>query len=163
MKKQKPNYFTSGVRFSDEDPFKNELFDAEYAARSAEFKTNFESVMLAEDKTIILDKVEFQTDEADLTALSKYQIMNLAEQLRSKPNVMIELAGHTDSVGEEIPNLTLSDARANAVYNYLVQNENIDASRLTAVGYGEEQPIGDNDTDAGRQKNRRTEARIIAQ
>ncbi|MFK8007304.1 MAG: OmpA family protein [Saprospiraceae bacterium] len=163
LSQQKSNYFTSGVRFSDEDPYKDQLFDAEYAARSAEFKTNFESTLIAEDKTIILDKVEFETGKASLTALSKYQIMNLAEQLRSKPNVMIELAGHTDSQGAELPNLTLSDARANTVYNYLVRNENIDASRLTAVGYGEDQPIGDNDTDAGRQKNRRTEARIIAQ
>ena len=163
LKTQKPNYFTSGVRFSDEDPFKDELFDAEYKARSAEFKTTFESTLLADVKTVILDKVEFKTASAELTALSKYQIMNLAEQIKSRPNVMIELAGHTDSQGEEIPNLTLSDARANAVYNYLVQVEKIDASRLTAVGYGEGEPIGDNFTDAGRQKNRRTEARIIAQ
>ena len=89
--------------------------------------------------------------------------MNLAEQLKSKPNVRIELAGHTDNEGAEVPNLTLSGARANAVYNYLVLEERIDASRLTAAGYGEAQPIGDNDTDAGRKKNRRTEARIIAQ
>jgi len=163
LNQQKSNYFTSGVRFSDEDPYKNELFDAEYAARSAEFKTNFESTLLAEEKIVVLDKVEFETESATLTSLSKYQIMNLAEQLKNSPNVIIELAAHTDNQGAKSTNLKLSDERANAVYNYLVRNENIDSRRVKAVGYGGDQPVGDNDTDAGRQKNRRTEIRIIAQ
>ncbi len=163
VKAQKSNYFTSGVRFSDDDPYKNDLFDVEDQAQAAAFKTTFESALLSnEDKTIILDKVEFEFGKSELTPLSRYQINHLAEELKRNPNVKVELAGHTDNVGTDDTNLTFSETRASVVYNMLLQ-KGIDAERLVAVGYGETQPIGDNDTDAGRQKNRRTEARIIAQ
>ncbi len=162
LAKQKPTYFTSGVRFSDEDPYKNELFDIEDSERAAAFKTTFESTMLADDKTILLDKVEFAFGKNELTPLSRYQINHLASELKRNPNVSIELAGHTDNVGSDETNQRYSEARANVVYNMLRQ-KGIDENRLRAVGYGEAQPIAENDSDAGRQKNRRTEARIIAQ
>lgn len=160
---QKSTYFTSGVRFSDEDPYKNDLFDNEDKAQADAFKTTFESTLLSEeDKTIVLDKVEFAFAKSELTPLSRYQINHLADELKRNPNVKIELAGHTDNVGSDDTNLTFSESRAKVVYNMLLQ-KGIDSERLSAVGYGETQPIGDNDTDAGRQKNRRTEAIIIAQ
>jgi cytochrome c oxidase subunit 2 len=159
---QKPAYFTSGVRFSDEDPYKNDLFDVEDKEQATAFKTTFESALLADDKTILLDKVEFMSDQEELTPLSRYQINHLAAELKGNPNVMIELAGHTDNVGTDESNLLFSETRADVVYNMLLQ-KGIDAGRLRVAGYGESQPIGDNDTDAGRKKNRRTEARIIAQ
>lgn len=159
---QQPAYFTSGVRFSDEDPYKNDLFDNEDKERAAEFRTTFESTLEAEDKTIILNKVEFVTGKSELTQLSRYQIDYLANELKRNPNVRIELAGHTDNTGSAEANLALSNSRAKVVYNLLLQ-KGIDENRLSAVGYGSSDPIGDNLTDAGRQKNRRTEARIITQ
>jgi len=162
LSQQKSNYFTSGVRFTDEDPYKDNLFDVEDKAQAAEFKTAFESTLLSDDKTMLLDKVEFAFAKSELTPLSIYQVNHLAAELKRNPNVMIELAGHTDNIGSEEGNQKFSEARANVVYNLLLQ-KGIDADRLRAVGYGQAQPIESNDTDAGRQKNRRTEARIIAQ
>ena len=162
LKTQRSTYFTSGVRFSDEDPYKNDLFDNEDREQAADFKTTFESTLKAEDKTIILNKVEFVTGGSELTQLSRYQVAYLANELKRNPNVRIELAGHTDNTGSDAGNLALSDSRAKVVYNLLLQ-KGVDANRLSAKGYGSAQPIEDNDTDAGRKKNRRTEARIIAQ
>jgi len=72
----------------------------------------------------------------------------------------IEIGGHTDDVGEDAANQKLSKDRANAVRNYLLKE--IEPERVTAVGYGESKPIAYNDTPEGRQKNRRTEVRILA-
>lgn len=162
LSNQKSNYFTSGVRFSEEDPYKNDLFEIEDNARYVDFKTNFESALGGENKTIILDKVEFATGSANLTNLSRYQINHLKQELARNPNVRIELAGHTDSTGSLEGNIALSQRRADEVYNKLI-SKGISASRLVSKGYGPDQPIDTNETDAGRQKNRRTEARIITQ
>jgi outer membrane protein OmpA-like peptidoglycan-associated protein len=72
----------------------------------------------------------------------------------------VEIGGHTDNVGSDESNLQLSDSRAKSVVEYLV-SKGIDASRLTYKGYGETQPIADNESDEGRAKNRRTEFRVI--
>ena len=68
--------------------------------------------------------------------------------------ITIELSGHTDNVGSEADNLTLSQNRADAVVAYLIQN-GIKANRLTAKGYGETMPVATNDTEEGKQLNRR--------
>ena len=89
--------------------------------------------------------------------------------MRQNPSYKLSIAGHTDSVGSSASNQALSQRRADAVYNQLVTKiknsteQPINPSRLVSKGYGEVAPIGDNETDAGRQKNRRTEARIISQ
>lgn len=162
LKRQKSYYFSSPVRFSDEDPYKDVLFENEDALRAADFKTNFESALGGENKTILLDKVEFAFGGNQLTPLSTYQLNHLANELKRNLSVSIELGGHTDSVGSDEANQSLSQDRADVVYNYLIQR-GIDAARMKSVGYGEVKPIAENDSDAGRQKNRRTEAVIIAQ
>jgi outer membrane protein OmpA-like peptidoglycan-associated protein len=73
----------------------------------------------------------------------------------------IEISGHTDSKGANDYNLKLSDNRAKAVVDYLIK-AGIPASRLVYKGYGEEQPIATNETDEGRQLNRRTEFKILS-
>ena len=74
--------------------------------------------------------------------------------------VIVEVAGHTDSIGTEEYNEGLSQRRAQSVLDYLVE-QGINASRMTAKGYGESQPIASNDTSEGRAKNRRTELVVL--
>ena len=76
------------------------------------------------------------------------------------PNSRFTVEGHTDSVGSNSLNQKLSEERANSVRDFLI-NEGIDASRLEAVGYGEERPIATNNTRAGRTQNRRVEINLI--
>ena len=72
----------------------------------------------------------------------------------------ITIKGYTDSVGREAYNQELSERRANAVRNYFI-GEGVDASRITAIGFGEQFPVASNDTEEGRQQNRRVEMEII--
>ncbi|MEM6963123.1 MAG: OmpA family protein [Bacteroidota bacterium] len=165
LEKQKSFYFSTPLRFSAEDPNKDVLFEHEDQLRAQDFKTTFESALTASDvaeKTILLDKVEFAYASADLTPLSIYQLNHLKNQLNENPEVRIELAGHTDNTGGDEANLSLSQKRADVVFNYLRQR-GVDESRMVSTGYGSADPIDTNETDAGRKKNRRTEARIIAQ
>ncbi|MCL4143021.1 UNVERIFIED_CONTAM: hypothetical protein GTU68_031460 [Idotea baltica] len=75
------------------------------------------------------------------------------------PRANFAIEGHTDSVGSKSTNQALSDRRANAVRDYLIAN-GIAADRLTAAGYGEDNPIANNKTRAGRKENRRVEVKL---
>lgn len=77
-----------------------------------------------------------------------------------KNSLKIELGGHTDSDGDEESNLKLSQRRVETVRNYLIK-KGVPVNRLTAVGYGENQPVADNSTEEGKRLNRRTEVRVI--
>jgi len=74
--------------------------------------------------------------------------------------VIMEIGGHTDNIGDEAYNETLSENRAKAVYKYLLEHQ-IDKKRLSYKGYGMSQPIDDNSTEEGRARNRRTEMKVI--
>lgn len=111
-------------------------------------------------KQYTLDNVYFETGKADIKPTSFKEIDELAEFMKLRKNISIEIAGHTDNVGAADANLKLSQSRAEAVKNYLVK-KGIDAARVQAKGYGDTQPIESNDTDAGKKRNRRTEVRII--
>ncbi|MBT0662885.1 OmpA family protein [Geobacter pelophilus] len=110
-----------------------------------------------ETLTIKLD-VEFDTAKADIKKKYHDEIGKVAEFLAKYPTVSGTIEGHTDDVGDAGMNKKLSQRRADSVLKYLVDKYGIDKKRLTAVGYGEEKPIADNKTAAGRQKNRRTVA-----
>jgi OOP family OmpA-OmpF porin len=75
--------------------------------------------------------------------------------------MQVELAGYTDNVGSASYNLKLSQKRAEAVKEYLTVEQNIDASRIQAKGYGKENPVASNDTDEGRERNRRVELHVL--
>lgn len=87
------------------------------------------------------------------------ELDRIAQVLSGYPQTTILIAGHTDSSGSETYNQKLSERRANSVKNALVQR-GISAARITAIGYGESSPIADNNTESGRQQNRRVEVRI---
>ena len=112
------------------------------------------------DAPIVLRNVLFASGSAELLAVSFPELDRLADLLKSNIRLKIEIGGHTDDVGSESDNQQLSEARAKAVYDYLLE-QSISADRLSFVGYGESQPIADNANSAGRTENRRTEFRII--
>ncbi|GAB4250966.1 MAG: hypothetical protein Kow0079_04570 [Vicingaceae bacterium] len=111
-------------------------------------------------QSVVLNNVFFETNKYDLKPKSKVELDKLIKFLKDNPTVKIELSGHTDNVGGKNDNQILSENRAKAVFNYLVEN-GIEKTRLTAKGYGDTQPIADNNTEEGRAKNRRTEFKII--
>jgi len=161
---QKSTYLTS-VRGTDADPRKGQLLDFEIKERAQELRADFKNALDSEidaDKIILLRHVFYNTSSAALSDLSKYELDNLTNILKTNSNVSIELAGHTDNQGDDDSNFTLSENRAQNVMNYLT-NKGIDSSRLRYTGYGEASPIGDNGTKEGRILNRRTELRIISQ
>lgn len=110
-----------------------------------------------ETLTIKLD-VQFDTAKADIKKKYHDEIGRVAEFLKKYPTVKGTIEGHTDDVGGADMNKKLSQRRADSVMKYLVDKFGIDKDRLTAVGYGEERPVADNKTAAGRQQNRRTVA-----
>jgi outer membrane protein OmpA-like peptidoglycan-associated protein len=117
-------------------------------------------IMYEPGREFILDDVKYDFAKATLRPESFAQLQELYEYLKWKTDIKIEVAGHTDNVGKPEDNLKLSQARAESVRTWLL-NKGIEPTRVTARGYGATQPIADNTTDAGRQKNRRTEVHIL--
>lgn len=117
-------------------------------------------VPLEVGSTIRLNNIFFDFGKATLREESFAELDRLTEILNENPAMEIELSGHTDNVGSDKDNQKLSEERINSVKNYLVKNS-IDTKRLKAVGYGEAKPIASNETDEGRQINRRVEFTIV--
>ncbi len=163
VKKQESFYLTQ-IREKDEDPNKGKVLDFEVGIRAKAFgesvKKAVESTNAAE-KTLNLNYVNFETGSATLTADSKYELDNLAKAMSDYPNLVIEVAGHTDNVGDPASNLVLSSQRASSVVNYLT-GKGVSASRLRPNGYGDTKPVAENDTPENRAKNRRTEFTILS-
>ena len=110
--------------------------------------------------TVRLKNIYFDFDKATLKPESFVELDKVVAFLESNPTVEIEIAGHTDSKGPDQYNLTLSQGRSQSVVNYVVK-QGIDASRLTAHGYGEGKPIDTNDTEEGMANNRRVEFTVL--
>ncbi|WP_437831681.1 OmpA family protein [Sorangium sp. So ce1153] len=119
------------------------------------------AVRVTEKNVVILQQVQFDTDKASIKPVSDPLLDEVAQVLEEHPEiVLIEIQGHTDDRGTDEHNRVLSQNRANSVMAALVRR-GIDSTRLTAQGYGREQPIDDNKTEAGRQRNRRVQFNII--
>jgi outer membrane protein OmpA-like peptidoglycan-associated protein len=110
--------------------------------------------------TIVLHGVNFETARATLTTNARTLLDGVAKSLVARPELRLEVGGHTDSRGDEGYNQTLSEQRAQSVQDYLVE-QGVGAERLSAVGYGEAQPVDSNETDEGRERNRRVELKIL--
>jgi OmpA-OmpF porin, OOP family len=121
------------------------------------FKVN---VKFEAAKNYTLDNVHFDVGKATLRPESFTELEELVAYLKNKEDIKIEIAGHTDNVGKDADNLKLSQQRADAIRNYVLK-KGIQPSRVTAKGYGTAEPVADNDTDEGRQLNRRTEVRVL--
>ncbi len=109
---------------------------------------------------IQLPELNFETGSEILLPGTEHILQDAAATLQRYPELVIEVAGHTDDVGNGLANYTLSERRAQTVREYLIRY-GVDENRINAVGYGESQPIGDNSTPEGRAENRRVELRIL--
>ncbi len=116
----------------------------------------YKLVELKKDKIEIKQKVYFDTAKWTIKPVSYPLLNEVAQVLKDHPTIKIRIEGHTDSRGRDAYNLRLSQKRAEAVRDYLIQ-QGIDPSRLEAVGFGETRPIASNATAVGREANRRVE------
>ncbi len=103
-----------------------------------------------------LPKITFESGSTIITTDGQAVLDEAAAILEGVSGVTVEVGGHTDAQGSEVSNLTLSQGRADAVVEYLV-GQGVDAALLSGVGYGETEPVADNETAEGRQQNRRIE------
>ncbi|HSG56722.1 MAG TPA: OmpA family protein [Paracoccaceae bacterium] len=106
-----------------------------------------------------LPDVTFAVDSTTVSPAMRAVLDNVAQSMINYPNSLVDVMGHTDSTGSETYNLDLSRRRAESVANYLV-SRGVSRARLETIGYGEQYPVADNTTEAGRSQNRRVEIRI---
>jgi len=111
---------------------------------------------IAVGEKVTLNNIFFDFNQSTLKKESYGELIRVCKFLKDNPGVNIELGGHTDIIGSREYNLKLSEERAKAVANYLL-SIGVPPTRLTFQGYGPDKPIADNNTEAGRAQNRRTE------
>lgn len=112
-------------------------------------------------QTVVLKGVTFEFNSDRLTANARDILQRAAGALKGQPDLRVELAGHTDNVGAAAYNQSLSQNRAEAVRDYLI-DQGVQADQVTAKGYGESRPLMSNDTEEGRERNRRVEFNVIS-
>lgn len=121
-------------------------------------------VEVRDNKIVINEKVQFEVNSAKILEVSHDLLNEVAKVIQENPQIKkIEVEGHASAEGSDSHNKKLSDRRAKAVMKYLTGKAGIDKAMLTAKGYGEERPIASNDTEDGREKNRRVEFTITDQ
>lgn len=114
------------------------------------------------DYTIIMtEEIYFDFNKFDVTSASHAALDRVAAKLKSDPDLIAELAGHTDAVGTTDYNIVLGQKRADAARQYLVSKQQIKLGRLALRTYGEDAPIAANDDDTGRGKNRRVTIDVL--
>lgn len=109
-----------------------------------------------------LKNVNFDSDKSELNPDSYESLNQLVDLMKRQQSIKIEVAGHTDNSGLAEKNMKLSEERAISVKKY-IESKGILGSRIIANGYGDTEPVGDNETEEGKLANRRTEVRIIAE
>ena len=141
--------------------FHSENFDLPAGAAFAEVVKDIPLKRLEIGTTIVLRNIFFDTGKATLRPESTAELERLQKLLTETPALKLEMAGHTDDVGEAVLNQDLSQRRAQAVVAYLTQH-GLAGARLTAAGYGETRPEVPNTSKGNRQLNRRTEFKVTA-
>ena len=113
------------------------------------------------DVMVELSNTLFAFNKFNLNDKAKEGLNKVAKWLNDNPEVQCEISGHTDSVGSDSYNQKLSEDRAKSVYEYFIHEGGVSSKRLSYKGYGKTRPIASNDTEEGRQQNRRVELNII--
>lgn len=108
----------------------------------------------------VLNNIFFDVDKYELMEKSSPELLKILSFLKENPKIRVEIGGHTDNSGSAAHNRELSEKRARSVYEFMV-NHGIEKSRLSLKGYGPDRPLAPNETEEGRQKNRRIEFRIL--
>lgn len=153
----------SQTRFKDyTDQSATINFDSIFGVRSVLSIASKDSLAKEEAayERFTLTDINFETDKFVIPDTSKSELTQLADYLQDHPNFKCELYGYTDNIGSKKYNQRLSENRAFAVMNFLLQKK-VDASRLKIVGYNFENPIADNSDERGRAKNRRVEIVLV--
>ncbi len=140
--------------------FHSENFDIPKNAASRKVRKDILLSKVSVGSKIVLNNIFFDFNKATLRPESVSELNRVVKMMNDMPTLRIEISGHTDNVGSRSYNKRLSEKRAKAVVDYLV-DKGIDKSRLAFAGYGFAQPIASNDTPLGRQKNRRTEFKVL--
>lgn len=140
--------------------FYSNKFEVPTSAKYQEIKKDIALKPIEKGARVVLNNIFFETGKATLTQESYIELSKAVALLKANPKMVVEVGGHTDNVGSDDANMKLSHERAKSVRDYLVKAGIADA-RLQAKGYGETQPVADNETEEGRQANRRTEFVIL--
>lgn len=138
----------------------NDNIDLVKLASYREIKRDLLMVKSRKGAVVRLNNIFFETGSADLQSESSSELDRVVEMLQKNPGMRIEIAGHTDDVGDKTSNLSLSKNRAVSVREYLLE-KGISENRLLSKGFGETKPVTSNKTDDGRAQNRRVEFRIL--
>jgi outer membrane protein OmpA-like peptidoglycan-associated protein len=139
--------------------FHSENFDIPDGGEDNLVNKTIELKNIAVGNTIALRNIFFDLGKSTLRLESNAELDRLVKLLQDVPSLKIEISGHTDNTGSANTNESLSQQRANEVVNYL-KTKGINAARVAAKGYGSKFPIATNNTEEGRQQNRRTEFKI---
>lgn len=140
--------------------FHSERFDVPLTGKYETIEKNISLRPFEKGASVVLNNIFFETGKATLSNQSRLELEKAITLLNANPKMKIEIGGHTDNVSDDAFNLKLSQDRAKSVRDYLIKG-GIAPVRLVAKGYGESAPIETNDTEAGRQSNRRTEFKIL--
>ena len=141
--------------------FHSENFDLKNSEVFEEVEINVALKQIDIGQSIVLKNIFFDFDKATIRIESAGELDRLIKLLTENPTLKIELGSHTDSKGSDDYNQKLSQSRSQSVVTYLI-GKGIATDRLVAKGYGETVAVATNDTDAGRQENRRTEFKILS-
>jgi flagellar motor protein MotB len=124
------------------------------------FSFDFELDKIEVGTKVVLNNIFFETAKSTLTPASYKELDNVVRMLNETPTLRVEISGHTDNTGSLDLNMRLSQARAKSVVDYLI-GRGIASNRLEYKGYGPQQPVAPNDTEAGRSQNRRVEFKVL--
>jgi len=141
--------------------FHSENFNIPEEATYNEINKDIELMDIAVGSKVVLNNLFFDSGKSKLRDESRAELERVIEFLNTYPDVRVEISGHTDNVGNYQYNKRLSEARAEAVVDYL-KAQDVDAERLQAKGYSSDEPIATNKTAEGRQKNRRVEFKVTS-
>ena len=141
--------------------FSSKFISSKDSSFNSPTSLNFDLQKLEKDKSFIIDNIYFDNNSYEIKELSESVLSEFSEYLDINSNLIIEIQGFTDNAGSSIDNQLLSEKRAKSVLKYLLEL-GVDKTRLSSVGYGEENPKYSNDSEVGRSKNRRTELKVLS-